>query len=229
MHSVSYATSSGRRRSNGIRTRAEIIAAAERHFAERGFQATRLGDIAADVGIQRPSLSYHFSDKQDLYIAVLETVFADWSKGLPSGGSAVERLEGAMASFFDFVATHPSAARLLLRELAAQPEKISSFLRAGTAEVEWFESVIGEGVRAGELDPKVDPHRFMSLMAAIAVVQFAAIPWLSLRIPADRQDRDELEQRKHEILLVARTLLGYAPETVATRPGDTAPNPATEG
>jgi AcrR family transcriptional regulator len=214
VHSSSYATSPGRRRSNGIRTRAEIIAAAERHFAERGFQDTRLRDIAADVGIQRPSLSYHFSDKQDLYIAVLETVFADWSEGLPSGGSAVERLEAAMASWIDFVAAHPSAARLLLRELAAQPEKIASFLRAGTAEVEWFETVIDEGVAAGELHPKVDPHRFMSLMAAIAVVQFAAIPWLSLRVPADPQDREELEKRKHEILLVARSLLGY--ENTAT-------------
>jgi AcrR family transcriptional regulator len=228
VQSSSHASSPGRRRSNGIRTRAEIIAAAERHFAERGFQATRLGDIPADVGIQRPSLSYHFSDKQDLYIAVLETVFADWSEGLPSGGSAVERLEAAMASWIDFVAEHPSAARLLLRELAAQPEKIASFLRAGTAEVEWFETVIREGVSDGELHPKVEPHRFMSLMAAIAVVQFAAIPWLSLRIPADRQDREELENRKHEILLVARSLLGYAPAAVTTRSGGTAPNTATK-
>ena len=219
MHSSSDTTSPGRRRSNGIRTRAEIIAAAERHFAERGFQDTRLRDIAADVGIQRPSLSYHFSDKQDLYTAVLEAVFADWSAGLPSGGSAVERLEAAMASWIDFVAEHPSAARLLLRELAnAKPEKIGAFLRAGGAEVEWFETVIDEGITAGELHPKVEPHRFMSLMAAIALVQFAAIPWLSLRVPADPQDREELEKRKHEILLVARTLLGYQPGTVAARP-----------
>ena len=228
MQSSSTASSSARRRSNGIRTRAEIIAAAERHFAERGCQAARLGDIAADVGIQRPSLSYHFADKQDLYIAVLETVFADWSERLPIGGSAVERLEAAMASWIDFVAEHPSAARLLLRELAGHPEKIASFLRAGTAEVEWFETVIREGVTAGELHPKVEPDRFLSLMAAIAVVQFAAIPWLSLRVPADRQDREELEKRKHEILLVARTLLGYAPGTVATRPGGAAPQIAAE-
>jgi AcrR family transcriptional regulator len=229
MQSSSETTSPRRRRSNGIRTRAEIIAAAERRFAERGFQATRLGDIAADVGIQRPSLSYHFSDKQDLYIAVLETVFADWSEGLPSGGSAVERLEAGMDSWIDFVAEHPSAARLLLRELAGQPEKVASFLRAGTAEVEWFEEVIDDGVAAGEFHPKVEPHRFLSLMAAIAVVQFATIPWLSLRVPADPQDREELEKRKHEILLVARTLLGYGPGTVTTRPGGAASNPATEG
>ena len=60
----------------------------------------------------------------------------------------------------------------------------------------------------GEFHPKVEPQRFLSLMVAITVVHFAAIPWLSLRIPADPWDREELEKHKHEILLVARTMLG---------------------
>ncbi len=214
MDSNSDTTSPVRRRSNGIRTRAEIIAAAERHFAERGFQDTRLGDIATDVGIRRASLSYHFSDKHDLYSVVLATVFADWSGDLPSVGSAVERLEAAMAGWIDFVAERPSAARLLLREFAnAEPEKVAAFLSAGSAEVDWFEALIEEGVATGQLRPRVEPARFMSLMASISVVHFAAIPWLSLRVPADARDRDEIEKQKHEILLVARSLLGYEPGT----------------
>jgi TetR/AcrR family transcriptional regulator len=220
MSPSSSTTAPVRRRSNGLRTRAEIIAAAERRFAERGFQDTRLGDVAADVGIRRPSLSYHFSDKHELYTAVLQAVFADWSEGLPSRGTAVERLEAAMDSWIDFVAERPTAARLLLQELAnAHPEKIAAYLRLGGAPIRWFETVIAEGAARGELDPMVEPHRFMSLMAAIAVVQFAAIPWLSLRVPVDPGEREELEKRKHEILVVARTLLGYEPDAVATRPG----------
>jgi TetR/AcrR family transcriptional regulator len=217
-----------RRRSNGLRTRAEIVAAAERHFGERGFRDTRLGDIAAAVGIRRPSLSYHFSDKQELYTAVIETVFADWWEALPSGGGVVQRFEAAMNSWVDFVAERPSAARLLLRELAnVQPERIAALLRTGGAVVRWLERLIDEGVATGELHPRVEPLRFMSLMAAIAAVQFAAIPWLSLRAPVDPQDREELEKRKQEILLVARTLLGYEPGTV-TRPGRVPENTATE-
>jgi hypothetical protein len=68
----------------------------------------------------------------------------------------------------------------------------------------------------------------MSLMAAIAVVQFAAIPWLALRVPEDPQEREELEKRKNEILLVARTLLGYEPEPGATRTGRARASAATE-
>ena len=214
MQPSSDTTSSLRRRSNGLRTRAEIIAAAEHHFAERGFRDTHLGDIAAEVGIRRPSLSYHFAEKHELYTAVIETVFGDWWEALPSGGDVVQRLEAAMDSWVDFVAERPSAARLLLRELAnVQPERIAALLRTGGAVVRWLERLIAEGVATGELHPRVEPLRFMSLMAAIAGVQFAAIPWLALRAPVDLQDREELEKRKQEILLLARTLLGYEAPT----------------
>lgn len=206
------ATSAVRRRSNGIRTRAEIVAVAERHFAERGFRDTRLGDIATDVGIRRASISYHFSSKQELYTAVLESVFAGWAENLPEGGTAGQRFEAAITGWFDFVAQRPTAARLILRETVnAEPAKIAAFLRSGGAAVEWFEGLIDEGVTTGEFRPKIGSRRLLSLMGAITVVHFAEIPWLSLRAPADPEDREELENHKREILVVGRTLLGYDP------------------
>jgi TetR/AcrR family transcriptional regulator len=199
-----------RRRSNGIRTRAEIIAAAERHFATSGFRDTCLADIAADVGIRRASIAYHFSSKLELYTAVLETVSAGWSENLPSGGSATHRLEAAMTGWIDFVAQRPSAARLILREsVNAQPGKIAAFLSIGGEPVDWFEALIAEGVGSGEFHPQIETQRFLSLMCTITVAHFAAIPWLSRRAPADPCDREELEKHKHEILLVGRTMLGY--------------------
>ena len=223
-------TSPARRRSNGIRTRAEIVAAAERHFATVGFRDTCLGDIAADVGIRRTSISYHFASKLELYTAVLETVFAGWAENLPSGGTAAQRLEAAMSGWIDFVAQRPSAARLILREsVNAEPGKIAAFLGSdGGAPVEWFEALIAEGVAIGAFHPKIESRRFLSLMGAITVAHFAAIPWLSRRVPADPWDREELEKHKHEILLVARSMLGYDPETVATRSGRAPVTTATE-
>ena len=203
-----------RRRSNGIRTRAEIIAAAERRFATAGFRDTCLEDIAADVGIRRASIAYHFSSKLELYTAVLETVFAGWVDNLPTGGSAAHRLEAAMTGWIDFIAQRPSAARLILREsMNVQPGTFAAFLRSeGGAPVEWFEAVIAEGVATGEFHPKIESQRFLSLMGVITVAHFAAISWLSRRVPVDPCDREELEKHKHEILLVARTMLGYVKE-----------------
>ncbi len=198
-----------RRRSNGLRTRAEIVAAAERHFAERGFEATRLDDVADDVGIRRAAIFYHFGDKQELYAAVLGEVFRDLAVSLPAGGSAVERLEASLAGWIDFVAQRPNVARLILREAAgARPGEATPFTLAGKATGDWFRTLLDEGIASGELRPRVEPDRFMGLIASIAFFHFAAMAWLTLDTPVDPWSRAELAKHKRELLLVAHSLLG---------------------
>ena len=209
MPSRSAAPAPVARRERGLQTRAEIVAAAERHFAERGFEATRLDDIAADVGIRRAAIFYHFGDKQELYAEVLDEVFRGAIATLPSRGSVVERLEASLVGWIDYVARRPSVARLILREAAnAQPGTESPFVRAGRAPVETFRSLIEEGVASGELKPRVDPHRFISLMGATTVFHFAAMPWLTVDVSFDVWSEAALEDHKREILLVARSMLG---------------------
>ena len=198
-----------RRRTSGDQTRAAILAAAERHFAERGCEAARLEDIAADVGIRRAAIFYHFSDKGELYTAVLAEVFGDASRVLPASGSAAERIEAAITGWIDYVARRPTLARLILREAAnAQPGVASPLVSAGGPSVEWFRSRIDEGVASGELKPLTDPHRFISLMGATTVFHFAAMPSLTPAVPFDPSSRAELERHKREMLRVARRMLG---------------------
>lgn len=200
-----------RRRTNGLRTRAEIVAAAERHFAEAGYEATRLDDIADDVGIRRAAIFYHFGDKQELYAAVLDEVFRDLAVDLPASGSAVERLEASLNGWIDFVAQRPNVARLILREAAgARPGKATPFTLAGEATGDWFRALLHEGIASGEFRPQVEPDRFMGLIASVAFFHFAAMTWLTLEEPVDPCSREELEKHKRELLLVARGLLGIA-------------------
>jgi AcrR family transcriptional regulator len=58
------------------RSRAAILDAAERLFAERGLDAS-LGEIGAAAGLSRGTPSYFFGSKEQLYAAVIERVFAD--------------------------------------------------------------------------------------------------------------------------------------------------------
>src|SRR5258706_15728220 len=57
-----------RPRSEGKRTR--IIDAAMRHFAEQGYHAARVGDIAAQLGIAKGSVFQHFGSKDGLFFEV---------------------------------------------------------------------------------------------------------------------------------------------------------------
>lgn len=54
-----------------------VLRAAERTFGERGFAHARLEDIAADAGIRRPSLLYHFGSKARLYREVVQRAFEE--------------------------------------------------------------------------------------------------------------------------------------------------------
>jgi AcrR family transcriptional regulator len=56
-----------------------ILDAAEDLFAEKGYSATSLGDVADRVGIRSPSLYNHFRNKEALYQAVLERLLEEFS------------------------------------------------------------------------------------------------------------------------------------------------------
>ncbi len=57
-------------------TRDEILRHAERLFQERGYRDVAMGDIAAAVGVTKPSLYYHFPHKEALYTAVVIEIMA---------------------------------------------------------------------------------------------------------------------------------------------------------
>lgn len=55
----------------GGRRRLQIIEAAMQQFAETGYRAASLREIAQRVGITHPGLLYHFGSKEELLFAVL--------------------------------------------------------------------------------------------------------------------------------------------------------------
>jgi TetR/AcrR family transcriptional regulator len=147
-----------RRKTSGEQTRARILAAAESQFAERGYDAARLEDIAAEVGVRRAAIFYHFRDKRELYDAVLETAFDAFAPALPERGPAKVRMAAAIDAWIEYVAGRPSVARLILREAAnARPGERSAMARIGRELVGWFRQLVQEGTRTGELTPSADP------------------------------------------------------------------------
>ena len=59
--------------------RAKIIDAAMRHFAEHGYEAARVGDIAAALGIAKGSIFQHFGSKDGLFFEAYKKAVRSFS------------------------------------------------------------------------------------------------------------------------------------------------------
>jgi AcrR family transcriptional regulator len=53
-------------------TREQVLAAAARMFAQRGFHATSLDAIAEEAGFSRGAVYYNFADKEELFLELLD-------------------------------------------------------------------------------------------------------------------------------------------------------------
>jgi AcrR family transcriptional regulator len=93
-----------------------ILDAAEDLFAEKGYSATSLGDVADRVGIRSPSLYNHFKNKEALYEAVLERLLEDFSAPLlelEGGPVTQERVFFWLETIVRQHHANPNLARLL--------------------------------------------------------------------------------------------------------------------
>jgi AcrR family transcriptional regulator len=121
------ATGAGRKRLTAEQRRAAILDAALEVFAERGYHASSIDDIARAAGISKALIYEHFASKQELHAHLLEHQAGELFGRLAAAVERVEvesaagRLEAGLDAFFGFVEERRHAWRVLFRE-AADPE-----------------------------------------------------------------------------------------------------------
>lgn len=167
--------------------RAQLLSAALDVFAEQGYHAAAMDDIAERAGVSKPVLYQHFPGKLELYRALL-TTWADVmvetvTAALEASRDNEQRVRGAVAAYFDFVAGEGRAYRLIFSaDLRGEPEVAQVVEQASRRCVD----IIAEAVTT---DSGLDPARARLLAVGVTgLSQVAAQYWLDA--PGD-VDRDE--------------------------------------
>lgn len=137
-----------------------ILAAARRALAERGFEATRIVDIARGAGVSTGTVHYYFKTKDEVLLAALrlanETPYRRLETALEKKSDPVSRL----ALLIDVAVPYPGWLEeqyLLWIELVSRvlraPELRPESQRVGVRWRRYFREVIEEGGRTGAFHP----------------------------------------------------------------------------
>jgi AcrR family transcriptional regulator len=101
-------------------TRDLILQEAKQCFANQGYEGTSLNDIAAGVGIRRPSLLYYFESKEAIYRQVMQDALTDWDlrlrEGLEAPPGGWELVDTILEVSFEFFRANPELVSIVRRE-----------------------------------------------------------------------------------------------------------------
>jgi AcrR family transcriptional regulator len=207
---------------NAARSRTAILDAAERLFAERGYDGASLTEVGAAAGVSRGTPGYFFGSKPELYRAVLDRAFAEVreavragrARALASSQSPEAILAGAVSDYFDFLSARPNFVRLIEREALSGAGLLegASHLSAGQEALAAISAELG-------LDEAESGDAAQLLLSIISLCWFPLIHARTVApaVGVELERIGDFERRKrHVVSLVLHGLSGLARSTAPT-------------
>ena len=150
-----------RRQAAKVRTRQKVLDAARTLFAERGYDAATIRDIAKGAGMSTGAVFANFQDKAELFEAVfseeMEGLLADIRTAAAAEGRVLDRLSNGLTAGYHRSLDHLPLMQAMVARSWFQPEDADLRSRAFVRPlVEALAELLQAGVREGELRQDVD-------------------------------------------------------------------------
>jgi AcrR family transcriptional regulator len=164
-------------------TREQLLLAARKVFAERGFYGASISLVAGELGLTKQALLYHFKRKEDLYGEVLREIsdrlLASVREVLASTTEPEQQLEDVMVALHLATRERPMDTQILVREL------LDNRSRASSAQ-EWYlrpfiDELVRIAGRARGLTKAQEQERFCIVYQLLGSIEYFAISAATLK------------------------------------------------
>ncbi len=165
-----------------VDTEQSILITAQKHFMERGFRATRMQEIADEVGINKAMLHYYFRSKDKLYRKVVGYTLGELVPKIAAVmGSQLpfwEKIELIVSTYIDLLTSRPNLPAFVMNELASKNEAFTNELKQHAAQfssIQVFILQIHQEMEAGRIK-NYNPMQLMLNVMGLTIFPFMAKP-----------------------------------------------------
>ena len=169
-------------RMSGRERREQLILVGRALFADKGFEAVSVEEIAATAGVSKPVVYEHFGGKEGLYAVVVDREMnhlLSMISGALQGTHPRQLLEQAGMALFDYIDSQPDGFRILVRDspVSQQTGSFASLIVDVAGQVE---HLLAEQFKAHGLSTRLAPMYSQMLVGMTALTgQW----WLDVRKP----------------------------------------------
>lgn len=198
-------------------SRDALIAAAVAQFARKGFEGARVDEIAAQAGLNKQLVYHYYGSKQGLYLAALESVYAQirekerrLSLGELEPVAAMAQLVGFS---FDYLLEHPEFIALLAdenRNMGVHVLESEKLRKMHTPFLDMLNATLAKGVGAGVFRDDFDAINVYISIAGISYFFFSNNHTLSAIFGRKLGSRAALAARRRHV--IAFTLNALRPD-----------------
>jgi AcrR family transcriptional regulator len=164
--------------------REQLLSVGKSLFAQRGYEAVTVEEIAAAAEVSKPVVYEHFGGKEGLYAVVVDREMQALLKRITdslSGEHPRQLLEQAGMALFDYIEGDTDGFRILVRDSPVPSGNFASLIVEVAGHVE---HLLGHQFRARGYSPKLAPMYSQMLVGMVALTgQW----WLDVRKP-DKDD-----------------------------------------
>lgn len=182
-------------------TKEKILIAAEAAFAEKGYYGARVDEIAENATVNKRMIYAHYTNKENLYIAVLDEVYrrmAEEEENLISSHmDCIEAVNKIIEHYFSFLSLNPGFVKIVmwenLNEAVYFKKSKARFMK--TTALELLGQKIRQGIETGVFKESIDIEETVMTINMMCFSYFSNIFTMAQLMQINFHEEEEQSRR----------------------------------